>query len=102
MIRAFLFILFLSGCSSSIVISQSGCPRSNILLGEPRPIEDLKKEFIWMPKAPFSREEVVLFKKEDGRCPSEIVTPVVVKDDFLSVLFSFIPFFSQSSIFYIH
>ena len=102
MIRVFLLVSFLSSCSSSVVISQSGCPRSNILLGEPRPTEELKKELIWMPKAPFSREEVVLFKKEEGGCPSEVITPVVVKDNFLSVLLSFIPFFPQSSIFYIH
>ena len=102
MIRVFLLVSFLSSCSSSVVISQTGCPRSNILLGEARPTEELKKELIWMPKAPFSREEVILFKKEEGGCPSEVITPVVVKDNFLRVLLSFIPFFSQSSIFYIH
>ena len=102
MIRVFLFLLFLSSCSSSVVISQTGCPRSNILLGGSRSIEEMKKELIWMPKAPFSREEIVLFEKTEDGCPSDLVTPVVVKDDFLSVLLSFIPFFSQSSIFYIH
>ncbi len=102
MIRPLIFIFIFTSCSSSVVISQSGCPGSKILLGKSKPVDDLKNELIWMPKAPFSREEVVLFKKDEGGCPSKIMTPVVVKDDFLSVLLSFIPFFPQSSIFYIH
>jgi hypothetical protein len=96
------FLLVFSSCSSSIVISQKGCLESDVLLGKPVNLENLKKELIWMPKAPFSRAEFSLFGKQDGGCPSMGITPIVVKDDFLSIFFSFIPLFSQTSIFYIH
>jgi len=84
-----------------VVVSQQGCLNSEINLGKAKNIDDLKKELIWMPKAPFSRSDYVLFEKNQG-CPRNYETPVVFRDDFWSVLISFFPIFSQTSIFYTH
>lgn len=97
--RLLVLMIFLIGCSSSVVVKQDKCRGTNVYLSSSGE-EKIKKQLVWTPFAPFSRVEEVLFKNFD--CPAGHRTSLIFEDDFFSSLTSVVPFFSQTGIFYIH
>ena len=97
-ISLFFILGIISSCASSVVIQQKYCPREMIYLSSDSNVDDEMEEVIWTPFAPFGK--VTYDFKKNERCGVIKKTPLVFRDSFGSVLSSFIPFFSQTSIFY--